>query len=208
MVSSKSTGPDRTVQDILDQLCAGIDTEGAYRLLFHRYYRTVKNFFRGGGFPPTTCEDLAQETLLRAFAKIPTLRNRSKFEHWLFRIAKNVARSARRREWANRRRRQNAQPPGGDFRTSMQPFLGEAQHLRTPSEELIEKEKILALNEAIADLPDQMRQCVVLRAQHGLQYDEIAALLQISLDAVKVQLSRARKRLRKDLLARLGDITL
>lgn len=67
----------------------------------------------------------------------------------------------------------------------------------TPLEAAVGAERLAALDAAIREFPTQMRRCAALRFRQGLEYQEIATVLQISLDAVKVQLSRARSRLRE-----------
>jgi RNA polymerase sigma-70 factor (ECF subfamily) len=55
------------------------------------------------------------------------------------------------------------------------------------------------LAEAIRDLPDGYRECVVLRDVEGLSYDEIAQVMEITVEAVRSRLARARQQLRQRL---------
>jgi RNA polymerase sigma-70 factor (ECF subfamily) len=56
----------------------------------------------------------------------------------------------------------------------------------------------------VAELPEQMRDCLTLRLYHQLSYQEIATLKRISVETVKAHLFRARKKLQE----RLADFTL
>ncbi|HUP43451.1 MAG TPA: sigma factor-like helix-turn-helix DNA-binding protein, partial [Thermoanaerobaculia bacterium] len=57
---------------------------------------------------------------------------------------------------------------------------------------------------AVAELPDQMRDCLTLRLYHDLAYREIAVIKKLSIETVKAHLFRARKKLEE----RLGDFAL
>jgi RNA polymerase sigma-70 factor (ECF subfamily) len=56
-------------------------------------------------------------------------------------------------------------------------------------------EQRAVLRQALAELPPKMRRCVLLRIDQDLKYREIAALLRVSIETVKSQLSQARDRL-------------
>ncbi|MEM7355347.1 MAG: sigma factor-like helix-turn-helix DNA-binding protein, partial [Acidobacteriota bacterium] len=63
--------------------------------------------------------------------------------------------------------------------------------------QLLAAEQLTKLRSEVIRLPPQMRRCFVLRNAQGLRYREIASVLDISIEAVKVQLYRARSRLRQ-----------
>ena len=64
---------------------------------------------------------------------------------------------------------------------------------------LLDEERWRALRAAVAELPEQMRDCLILRLYHQLSYREIAVIKKISIETVKAHLSRARKKLQEKL---------
>jgi RNA polymerase sigma factor (sigma-70 family) len=72
---------------------------------------------------------------------------------------------------------------------------------------LLDEERWRALRRAVAELPEQMRDCLTLRLYHQLSYGEIAAVKKISVETVKAHLFRARKKLQEKLADfALGDL--
>src|SRR3954471_2395433 len=78
--------------DLIARACAG-DAE-AFRLIFERYSRPVISFIYDQVNDRELAEELAQETFVRAYRNLNSLREEAKLSTWLFGIAKNVA-----REW-------------------------------------------------------------------------------------------------------------
>jgi RNA polymerase sigma-70 factor (ECF subfamily) len=70
----------------------------------------------------------------------------------------------------------------------------------------ITREQYGILREALAELPEQMRQCVRLRLKDDLKYKEIAEVMKISIETVKTHLHHAKKRLRPRLEPHFGRI--
>ena len=68
---------------------------------------------------------------------------------------------------------------------------------QTPDEEVIRKERIKAVREAVCKLPEEQRDVIVLREFENLQYSEIAVMLGISEGTVKSRISRGREALKK-----------
>src|SRR5258707_14345027 len=80
--------------DLVTRVCAG-DSD-AFRLIFERYSRPVISFIYDLVSDRGLAEELTQETFVRAFRSLHTLRQETKLSTWLFGIAKNVAREALR----------------------------------------------------------------------------------------------------------------
>lgn len=125
-------------------------------------------------------EDLAQETFLRAFRALPRFEpdGPATFSTWLLRIAARLAIN----ELARKRPRVVA-PEG----------LGSP---RTPETEHRRKRIAAAIQAAVAELAPEFRAAFLLREYHGLDYAEIARMLELELGTVKSRLSRARRQLR------------
>lgn len=187
-----------TFEEIILDIQAGRLSGKSFRPIFHRYYPALLGFFRKRGFPEADSADLAQDSFLNVIQSIGTFRGTSSFETWLFQIALNVYRN-------ELRKRQSAKRSG--LETTIDELwesgLGEAANSLTdtgatnPLENTLDRERA----EALDRLPSQMRHCITLRLHQDLKYREIAAVLNISIEAVKAHLYQARRRLRDDLIS-------
>jgi RNA polymerase sigma-70 factor (ECF subfamily) len=141
-------------------------------------------------------EDVAQEAMLKAFAKIGQFRAEARFSTWLIQITVNEALMRRRRERTvvmegiDDRRDEETDYAPRDF----------ADWREIPSETLERKEVRQRLAEALATLDRKYREVFVLRDMEHLNIQETAEALGITVASVKTRLLRARLMLR-DLLA-------
>lgn len=121
-----------------------------------------------------TASDLTQEVFLRvARTRIPEATEPGR-RAWVFKIARNLA--------LNHLRDEVRRP------TSIEPV--ERSHPAT-------QELALAIGEALAEMPALDRDVFLMRESAGLRYDEIAAACELTTDAVRSRLHRARERLRE-----------
>jgi RNA polymerase sigma-70 factor (ECF subfamily) len=138
-------------------------------------------------------EDLTQETLLRAHAKLDTLQDESKLVPWLYRIATNLARDRfRQPSWKIRPESLES------AEESVLPLADDAPRLDRAMEK---KEMSGCVRRYLENLSDDYRNVILLHDVQGLTNPEIANLLGDSVGAVKIRLHRARAELR-DALAR------
>lgn len=182
---------------LIRELQTGAASERSQEQLFKRFYPQVYGAFRRRGFLPEDAEDLAQDTLLQAFDKIEGLRQPEQFRGWLFSISVNIFRNELRRR--TRHKADTAAFSLDVVDHDEVPKITLSDGAPQPDFGLLEKERRQLLQNAIVELPPQMRQCVRLRFEQGLKYREIAAVLKISIDTVKAHLSQARKRLTDEL---------
>lgn len=170
--------------------------ERAFARIVEHYQRAVFAIAYRMTCDAAAAEDLAQEVFLRVWRKLDTFRLGEPLRPWLLRLATNVCINALKK------RRPIPVPMGaddeGDARepVSNLPDAGELAARREAAEHL---------ERAIAELPDEYRLIITLRHVEELSYDEIAAALRRPLGTVKVQLFRARERLRRALTPILGD---
>lgn len=131
---------------------------------------------------PTLAQDIAQEAFVRAHRGLAGFKGDSQVRSWLYRIATNLALNAvqRRREYPSEALPESAGPSGPEHQT-------ELQALR------------VALEEAIATLPDDQRVPLVMREYGGLSYQEIADETGLPLNTVRTRILRARRALRSKL---------
>ena len=190
--------PSESVQGIIERLQAGGSREEDFRRLFDLYYGRVHCFFARRGFPPQDCLDLTQETFLGIYRGIGTFRRDARFETWLFKIATNAYRKRLRSGAAEKREGQevplevdgSAEGGAPNEPAATEPAAGET---------LLRKERAQLLRGAIEKLPEQMRRCLMLRVYQEMKYREIATLLRLSPETVKVHLFQARRRLQEEL---------
>ncbi len=162
-----------------------------FEQLFERYSRPVSSFFFRRGFSREECLELTQETFLGAYRGMERFRRGTNVEGWLFTIATNV--------WRNEVRRRSAEKREGQ-ELSLDKLLDdgrelEGRHESDPLTAALAKERRDLLHEALRELPEQMRECLLLRIDQQLKYREIAAVMRISINTVKSQLFQARERL-------------
>src|SRR5262252_2051087 len=119
-------------------------------------------------------EELTAETFYRAIVSRQTIRSATA-RGYLITIARNVW-----RKYVARRERENGLPPDVVAPVSL---CAEAR---------IDLQRTL---EALAALPEDLREPLILYAQGGLSYEEVGAQLGISLAAVKIRIFRARQKL-------------
>lgn len=193
---------------------SGGDPDGAFEKIYKHYFLPVWRFFRRRGFPPEQCRDLTQDTFVRVYNGMDGFRGEARFETWLFRIAMNTYRKTLRYESAEKRAGNEVsleEPEGGvrgEVETADAPDLPTASPPSRPLDDLLHRERRDALRAAMADLPDQMRLCAVLRLYQGLAYKEIASVMQVSIETVKAHLFQARKRLTAALEDHFEDVEL
>lgn len=184
----------------IEQWRRGVNPEECLRQLFEMHYRRVFAFFAGKGFPEEECNDLVQETFLRAFTKLGTFRGECRFTTWLFQIMGNVRSNALRDRAAQKRQGQEVplevladpESPGELVR-------GLAVEEPSSLDRILASERSRRLRNAIQGLPNQMRRCVELRVEQDLKYRDIAEALEVSIDTVKAHLFQARHILRGEL---------
>ncbi len=148
-------------------------------------YRVALRICRNGA----DAEDVTQEALVRAWRSLGAFRGDARFSTWLYRIVTNLAlnRVTRRREDATA---EVPEPPGG---SELDPAL------RAEAGERLE-----VVVEALDALTPDQRACLVLREVEGLSYEELADVLDTTVQAVKGRLFRARSEIAA-VLARYDD---
>lgn len=138
-------------------------------------------------------EDLAQRTLLTALAARTKFRGESSVLTWLLGIALNTVR-------AHRRAQRKAELHDGD--DALATLLSRDDD---PASALARRQEIQRVRDAVAALPDDMRELVILVSLEGLDYESAAALLDIPVGTVRSRLHRAKAQLRDHLAANEMD---
>jgi RNA polymerase sigma-70 factor (ECF subfamily) len=158
--------------------------------VFRQYGPRVYSLARRMLGSDADAEDVTQDVLLQVIRKLPTFRGEAAFPTWLHRVTVNAALSHRQKR-ANREQRQVHDPLDKLFEN------GSHQHpVRTwtigPEDQALDHETRQLIEHAIAELPENYRDIFVLADVEGLPNTEIAAMLGLSVPAVKSRLHRAR----------------
>ncbi len=143
--------------------------------------------------------DLAQEVFLSAYRALGAFESKSLFSTWLYRVTVNRCRDElRRRATVKHTRPRPLGGPEPDDPPADPPA-------RAPSAEdaAVAKESLALVADAVAALPEESREALVLRDVEGLAYEEIAAVLEVPLGTVRSRIHRARSLLR-DRLREVG----
>jgi RNA polymerase sigma-70 factor, ECF subfamily len=145
-------------------------------------------------------EEVAQETLFRAFQQFDQLREPEHVRTWIFRIARNFCLMKRRKSVFAPKEELSLDELRPSFKDG---GAGEGRHIdiadwsHLPERELIAGELGATLRQAIRSLPDLYQATLLLRDVEGLSTRETAEVLDISEDLVKQRLHRARLAVRK-----------
>ncbi len=138
-------------------------------------------------------EDLAQEVFLRVYRARQRYMPQARFSTWLFTITHNVASNAKRS--LARRREVNIEPADSG---PMEPLaqLALAASGQMPTRQADKSEVCHVVRSAVASLNERQRMAVLLSKFEGMSYADIGEVMQVSPQAVKSLLSRARGALR------------
>ncbi|HET6834990.1 MAG TPA: sigma-70 family RNA polymerase sigma factor [Acidimicrobiales bacterium] len=147
----------------------------AFEQLVRAYQQHVWRFLSRLLADAAAAEDVTQETFLRVFRRLPTFTFEAKFSTWVFQIARNAGiDELRSRE--RRNRLASVAPPG----MSVAPPEARAE-----------------IEAALASLPVDLREAVVLVEVLGLRYHEVARVIGVPEGTVKSRMFSARSRLHR-----------
>lgn len=150
--------------------------------LFALYHDRLRRYLGRAAGETEVARDLTQEVFLRVSRVAIPVAPESQLAGWLFRIARNVALDHHRQR---QRRPEEA--------------LGALDTVKSASQETA-----TALNQALSTLPDVDRDVFLMREMSGLSYDEIARACELTPDAVRNRIHRARLHLREVLAPTLS----
>ncbi|HET7141722.1 MAG TPA: RNA polymerase sigma factor [Candidatus Limnocylindria bacterium] len=182
--SARRSAPDPDLADV----AAARAERAAFATLYRRYLDRVYGycFYQLGDHHDA--EDATERTFMAALRGLDRFEDRgSTFRAWLFRIARNTVANAHR----SRRRRRTEPLPDSFERPAPN---------ADPANLVALADELHAVRHAIAEMPDDRRQVIVLRFVDGLSTAEVAEVLDRSPGAVRVLLHRALR----DLAARLA----
>jgi len=154
-------------------------------VLFERHHKLLSNFFLRLTGNRELSEDLVQEVFLRMLKYKHTYRADSQFKAWMYQIARNAHIDSFRKVTQELPLDEGEDNPRGEP-ISPTPI---------PDEALQQKQEVTLLRQALAKLPHEKREVLVLSRFQNLKYEEIAEILACDVGTVKVRVFRAVKEL-------------
>jgi RNA polymerase sigma factor (sigma-70 family) len=182
LVQALQAGEDRALDTLMSR-----HQEGLFRFVF----RHISN--------EADAVEVTQDAFVRAYFNIEKFRPTAKFVTWLYHIALNLC-----RDYAKSRvYRYSSQTISTDVRVEenqgQRPLSSDQ---RRPDQQTQDREKLRAVEKAINELPQDLRNALILTALEGGSYAETGGLLGISPKAVEMKVYRARKLL----LEKMGEM--
>lgn len=181
------------------ELLAAIERgdDGAFDAFVERYGRRLFAFGVHMCGQHQDAEDVFQETLLRAFHSLGTVRDPAAVRTWLYRVVANQCLMMRRRDKPERNLPLDSSV---DFHVDREDIpAGLLRAAELPEDAAARSELRRRLDDALRELPKTLRIVLLLRDVEGLTTLETAEVLGLGESAVKMRLSRARSQLRESL---------
>jgi len=167
--------------------------QNAFKQLFEEYQHLVFNISYRMSGNQEEAEDTTQDVFIKIFHAIGKFRGEATLSSWIYRIAVNTCLKRERRKklenWISL-----------EFLFQEKEQLQPVSPEETPAQQIEIAEKEQIVQKAIQSLPERQKTALILYRYENLSYEEIAAVMEISLSAVESLLHRAKDNLTKKLL--------
>lgn len=186
----KVVSQDESLEKVVERAKAG-DTE-AFHTIYRLYVRRLFSFAHHMLNNRAEAEEVVQEVFILVFRKLKTLSENQKLESWIFRITRNLI--------YMRYRHRPYQPISLETEEELEEELESLTDQRaSPEERILELERQKAARQAIASLPEKMRDAFILSIFQNYPYQKIAEITGKSVAAVKSDIHRARLLVRESI---------
>ncbi len=172
----------------------------AFDLLVRKYQHRIVALIGRYVSDWSECQDVAQETFLRAYRALKNFRGDAQFYTWLHRIAVNTAK--------NHLVAGNRRPPTEDIDVGDAEQFDSGIRLRdtdTPERQLMRQQMEQTVVRAVEGLPEELRDAITLREVEGLSYEEIADRMDCPIGTVRSRIFRAREAIDEQLRPLMDD---
>ena len=174
--------------------------KGAFDLLVRKYQHKLVSVVGRYINDWSECQDVAQESFIRAYRAIGAFRGDSQFYTWIYKIAINTAK--------NYLVSQGRRPPTDDIAVEDAVQFDGASRLHesaTPERELMREEIERTVFATVEALPEELRTAITLREVDGLSYEEIAEAMKCPIGTVRSRIFRAREAIDETLRPLLSE---
>ncbi len=177
--------PEDSIEDfdIVLKVLAG--DRDAYAVLVRTYQERVRGYCLGMLANSSMADDAAQEVFIKAYQGLGSFKGNASFSTWLYRITANHCADVLRKLKRKTESWEALLEKDGD----------KIELLLAVSPEKMDDGNSELIGRILAHLTEKSREALVLREMHGLSYQEMAAALDCTVDAVKGRLKRAREEL-------------
>ena len=185
--------PEISDAEVVRRVVAG-ESE-LFEILLRRHNQRVYRVARAVTGDDAQAEDLAQEGWVRAYQHLAEFEGRAQFSTWLTRIVLHEG-------WARVRKGRRFEPMPDETETSEE-WMSPSPD---PESRALSSEMREYLESAVDSIPEPYRVVLVLRDVEELSTADTAETLQLTENAVKIRLHRARGMVREQLAARVGEV--
>lgn len=185
-ISTQPDTPQELDLDLVRRVQRG--DSAAFDVLVRKYQHRIVALIGRYIADWSECQDVAQDTFIRAYRAIGNFRGDAQFYTWLHRIAVNTAK--------NHLVAHNRRPPTDDIDATDAAQFETGVRLRdtdTPERELMRQELERTVMKAVDGLPEELRAAITLREVDGLSYEEIAQKMDCPIGTVRSRIFRARE---------------
>ncbi len=179
---------ETTDMQLVEQTLGG--EPDAFGVLVRRWERPIYSLAYRMIGSDEDARDVCQETFISAFRNLKSFRGESKFSSWLYRIAINCCHS---------RQRKQPQPDVSIDEQIEEYGLEPMDSRESVDDRLYRDQRAQLVRRALAALPHDMRQVIVMKEYEGLKFHEIAEVLGIPVSTVKTRLYTGLTYMRKRL---------
>jgi len=185
-------------QQLVERVQSG--DKRAFDLLVRKYQHKLVSVISRYIKDWSECQDVAQESFIRAYRAIGNFRGDSQFYTWIYKIAINTAK--------NYLVSQNRRPPTDDIAIEDAVLLDGGTRLKdsaTPENEMLRQEIEQTVFATVEQLPEELKTAITLREVDGLSYEEIAEAMNCPIGTVRSRIFRAREAIDIQLRPLLAD---
>jgi RNA polymerase sigma-70 factor (ECF subfamily) len=186
---AKIIDPDN---ELMKRVAKGDDE--AFKLLFERHNRLAWSVIYRQLGNVAASEDLVQEAFLRVYRAAPKYEPSAKFSTWLYTVVTNLCLNYKRDRARDRLRLVGSDEEGSNDALEQLAAVEPDEH-----EQDDQQKRTQAVQDAIAELPENQRMALILSRYEEKSYEEVAEILGVTVAAVKSLTSRARTTLKEKL---------
>lgn len=161
----------------------------AFNLLVSKYHRRVGRLLNRMVRNHEDIEDIVQESFIKAYRAIGNFRGESAFYTWIYRIAINTAKNL----LVTQGRRPSTLKESNDNDSETFEDNSALSNIDTPESLYQSKQIGEAVNQAMSELPEELRSAIVMREIDGLSYEEISEAMGCPIGTVRSRIFRARE---------------